>query len=279
MKIALAQIDSKPDLAYNIEKHINFIEKAIAEQADLVVFPELSLSGDVTKQNLGAICLSQDQLATLPFYRLSQHIDIVFGVIEFDGEFYYNAAFYLSQQQVIHHHRKLFLVDYSIFEEGQLCQPGNELEVFQSQQVRSGLIICNDAWHAVTPYLMALKNIDILIVPANSATGSLDENLDIRRSWEYMNRAYSSMMSFYTIFVNRTGTTVRNDTTYRFWGGSEIIDPRGNVTIKAPYDMETIIYAEIDPLLAAEQRKSTTILRDHRPDFLLQQVKKMTAEI
>jgi predicted amidohydrolase len=122
MKVALAQIDSQAsDVEANIAKHLDFIQQAIAEKAELIVFPELSLTGDIVGPHPPDVSLSADADAIQQITKVSQDIDIVVGLAErSELNLYnrYNSAFYFSEGQVTYRHRKLFLVNYSVFDEG-----------------------------------------------------------------------------------------------------------------------------------------------------------------
>lgn len=279
MKVALAQIDSKPgDVGVNLETHIEYIQKAINRGADLIVFPELSLSGDTIGSEVKGVSLPADSVSINKLCRLSKDIDIVIGVNErdeTDPNICFNAAFYLSDGRLLHRHRKLFLVNYAVFEETKHYKPGKDLQAFDTRIGRVCILACNDVWHAPSPYIATLDGAEILIVPANSARGTLNDWLDIPATWEHMNRAYSAMLGFYTIFVNRVG--MRRDTNgeYPYWGGSEIIDTRGRVVVKAPYDDEALVFGQIELAEVSLQREKAPLVRDTRLDLYQQEIERL----
>ncbi len=282
LKIALAQIAPEyGNLQDNLAKHMAFIHRAIDAGAGLIVFPELSLTGDATDPEHSDVSLDmasgplQDSLAA------SQHIDIALGLIERSAtNLYnrYNTGFYLSEGTLIHRHRKLFLVNYASFEEAKHYVPGNNLQAFDTRFGRACMLVCNDVWHAAAPYIAALDGTELLLVLANSARKTLGSSLDIPATWEHMNRANSGMMGFYTIFVNRAGTrhTVYGD--FPYWGGSEVIGPGGNIVAKAPYDEETLVFADIDTGAVARQRFNAPILRDARLWIFQQELDRLATQ-
>lgn len=282
MKVALAQIDAAPGNAQaNLEKHIEYIQKSIREGAELIVFPELSLTGQKVGPEVEDASLAADSATINEICHLSHKIDIVVGVNErSEVSLYerYNAAFYLSDRTLVHRHRKLFLVNYAVFEEAKHYVPGNNLQAFDTRLGRVCMLVCNDVWHAPSPYIAALDGAEILIVPANSARGTLNDRLDIPATWEHMNRAYSAMLGFYTIFVNRVG--VRRDMygEYRYWGGSEIIDAQGQVVVKAPYDEEALIFGEIDTSEVSLQRYRAPLVRDARLWLYQQEIDRLAVK-
>lgn len=282
MKVALAQIDATPgDLDGNLEKHLENIQAAITEHAELIVFPELSLAGDMIGPDAPDVSLPGDDNRLGQLLEQSQKIDIVFGLVERGRRSLYNrynAAFYFSRGTLIYRHRKLFLVNYAVFEEAKHYVPGNNLQAFDTRLGRSAMLICNDAWHAASPYVAALDGAELLIVPADSARGTLAGHMDIQSAWEHMNRAYSAMMGFYTIFVNRVGMRVDKHGEFRYWGGSEIIDPQGEEVVKAPYDEEALVFGEIETERVAQQRFKAPFLRDARLWIFRQEINRLAAK-
>jgi predicted amidohydrolase len=282
MKVALAQIDSKvADVKANLAKHLDFIEQAITKKADLIVFPELSLTGDIVDSNPPDVSLRPDSEPLQEIAEASQKIDIVIGLAERSKlNLYnrYNSAFYFSEGQRTYRHRKLFLVNYSVFDEGKHYVPGNNLEAYDSRLGRISMLVCNDVWHAASPYIAALDGAEMMIVPTNSMRDTLDEHLDIPTTWEHMNRAYSAMMGFYTVFVNRVGVRKSLYGDFHYWGGSEIIGPNGKVVVKAPYDDEALVFGEVDLEQIATQRYHAPIIRDARLWIFRQEINRLAAQ-
>lgn len=282
MKVALAQIDSVAcDIEANLNKHLDFIQQAIGEKADLIVFPEVSLTGDIFGANPPDVSLKPESDTLQKIADASDKIDIVIGLAErSDLNLYnrYNSAFYFSEGQLTYRHRKLFLVNYSVFDEAKHYVPGNNLQAFDSRLGRLSMLVCNDIWHAASPYVAALDGAEMLIVPTNSMRDTLDGYLDIPTTWEHMNRAYSAMMGFYTVFVNRVGIRESLYGNFQYWGGSEIIGPDGKEVVKAPYDDEALVFGEVDLERIAQQRYNAPIIRDARLWIFRQEINRLAAQ-
>lgn len=282
MKVALAQINpASGDVQANLETHIDYIQRSIDAGADLIVFPELSLSGETLGPEAEDVSLAAGSPAVNAILQLSDQIDIVVGVNErSETSLYdrYNAAFYFSERTLVHRHRKLFLVNYAVFEEAKHYAPGYNLQAFDTRLGRVCMLVCNDVWHAPSPYIAALDGAEILIVPTNSARGTLKNRLDIPTTWEHMNRAYSAMLGFYTIFVNRVGTRRDMYGEYPYWGGSEIIDAQGQVVVKAPYDEEALMFGEIDTAEVSLQRYRAPLVRDARLWLYQQEIDRLAVK-
>jgi predicted amidohydrolase len=280
MRIALAQMNSAPgDLGANLQRHLDRIQAAIDAGADLVVFPELSLAGDFQDDLDSNLALSMDSHDLQEIAAASREIDIVAGFVE-RGRIRrykrYNSAAYFSEGDLAHRHRKLFLVDYAIFEESRRYAPGESMSSFDTAFARNCLLLCNDVWHTPAPYLAAVDGAEILLVPANSARGALESHLDIPGTWERLNRTVSATLGMFTIFVNRVGVREDSHGRFQYWGGSEIIDPRGETLLKAPYDEEALVVGEVDVSLVRAQREAAPIIRDTRLAFLRREIRRLT---
>ncbi len=282
MRVALAQIESfGGDVEHNLAHHLEWIQQAVGEGAELIVFPELGLTGDRMGPDMPDVSLSRDAEQLEQIADASRKIDIVVGLAERGVKNLYNrynTAFYYSQGSLLYRHRKLFLVNYSVFEEAKHYVPGNNLQAFDTRLGRTCMLVCNDIWHASAPYLGALDGAELLIVPSASARGTLQDRLDIPQIWDHMVHAYSGMMGFYTVFVNRVGVWRDPQGEYPYWGGSAIIGPSGQTVVQAPYDEEALVYGEVDLEQVAQQRFKAPLLRDARLWILRQEINRLAAE-
>lgn len=282
MKVALGQIAGVDgDIAANLAIHRAYVRRAVDQGADLIVFPELSLTGDPMATPGQDVSLSFDSPEMEVICELSREIDIVVGLVErSQSNLYnrYNSAFYFSDCGVVHRHRKLFLVNYTVFEDSKYVVPGNNLQAFDAPPGRLCMLICNDAWHTPAPYIAALDGAEMMLVPANSARGTLGDYLDIPATWESLNRAYAGTMGFYYVFVNRVGLRRHGSGDYPYWGGSEIVGPDGRLIAKAPYDEEALVIGEVDLATVAEQRFNAPLLRDARLWLIQQEIDRLAVK-
>ena len=136
LNLALAQIATKlGDVQSNLETHLEYIRQARARKADLIVFPELSLTGYVLQDLVPTVAhrpVEEDPI----FGRLlkeSLKLDIVVGFVDEDPRHrFYIAGAYLSGGRVIHIHRKLYLPTYALFDEGRFFTRGNAVRDWSS---------------------------------------------------------------------------------------------------------------------------------------------------
>ena len=266
LKIALAQINTKlGDVNSNLEKHLLQIDKAKKEKADLVIFPELSLTGYVL-QDLAPTVAHRAIPKDLVFKRLlkaSQDIDIVVGFVEEDirNRFFISSA-YLSRGEVSHVHRKVYLPTYGLFDEGRFFAWGDTTAAFDTHFGRVGILICEDFWHVSPPYLLWLDGADIFIFISASPGRGLSTAPQLRTTvWvESINRAYASIFTSFVVHCNRVGY----EDGLHFSGGSTVFDPDGDLLAKAPYENEALTFCELDLNQLHRSRSRLPLLRDER---------------
>ena len=169
VNIALAQINTRlGDVPANLEKHLAIIQEA---GADLLVFPELSLTGYVLQDLVSGVAHhpSEDDPIFKPLLKASQELDIIAGFVDEDHRHrFYIASAYLSKGQVIHVHHKVYLPTYGLFDEGRFFAWGDAVRAFNTRFGRLGILICEDFWHASPPYLLWLDGADVMIFTSAS---------------------------------------------------------------------------------------------------------------
>ncbi len=277
LKIGLAQIyPTLGDLEANLRKHLEVIEDAVARGADLIVFPELSLTGYVL-QDLTyevAIRLEPEHPILQPLLKASLQADLVVGFVEVDERGrYYTAGAYLSGGRLIHRHRKVYLPTYGMFDEGRDMAPGDQVRAFDTRFGRFGLLICEDFWHISPPYLLWLDGAEVLIFTSASPGRGLGipGKLGSARWVELVNQAYASLFTVFVIHVNRAGF----EDGQNFWGGSTIFDPNGDLVVQGPYFDEALILASIDLDQIRRTRIRLPLLRDERPALVLRELQRI----
>ena len=264
--IALAQINTHlGDVPTNLEKHLEFIRQAKAAGADLVVFPELSLTGYCLQDLASTVAHrpTDDDPIFKPLLEASQWIDVLVGFVEEDlrHRFFISAA-YLSSGQLVHIHHKVYLPTYGLFDEGRFFALGNEVRAFDTRFGRAGVLICEDFWHASPPYLLWLDGADLMLFTSASPGRGLGKQpaLDAARWVEDINRAYAGLFTSFVIHSNRVGF----EDGLNFWGGSTIYDPNGDLLAKCPYFEEKLLVTELDLNQLHRTRARLPLLRDER---------------
>jgi NAD+ synthase (glutamine-hydrolysing) len=153
MRVALAQINPKVgDLAGNTDKIISFIQKAKKVEADLVIFPELAITGYPPRDLLDFEIFVQDNLSQLERLKeYSYDMGIICGYVYINeepyGRKYYNAAAFIYEGEIISRYYKSLLPFYDVFDENRYFEPGKEFEPVEFMGKRLGITICEDIWN------------------------------------------------------------------------------------------------------------------------------------
>jgi predicted amidohydrolase len=277
LKLALAQINTKlGDVQANLEKHLTLAKQARQDGSNLLVFPELSLTGYVLQDLVPAVACRPG--ADDPVFRhlldASQDIDLVVGFVDEDARHrFYIASAYLSQGEVVHLHHKVYLPTYGLFDEGRFFAPGNSVRAFDTRFGRFGMLICEDFWHASPPYLLWLDGADVLLFSSASPGRGLNGEPKLESSaWvEHTNQAYAALFTTFVAHANRSGF----EDGLNFWGGSTVFDPNGKLIVQAPYFEESLTTAEIDLNQLHRTRARLPLLRDEKPELVQRELERI----
>jgi NAD+ synthase (glutamine-hydrolysing) len=270
MKIALAQINSiLGNLDKNVERHVNYCEEAIGKKADVIVFPELSLTGYSLKDLNLEVALNLSLTTKLDKLKeLSSKIDIVCGLVEeSDSYALYNSSSYLSEGKILHTHQKIYPPTYTLFEEFRYFSAGKTVNTFESKFGKAGMLVCEDMWHLSLPYTLAMKGAKIIYGIAASPTRMGVDTAQFKNHEinSEQHRSFARLLSLYFVFTNRIGY----EDGVNFWGGSEIIDPFGNVVAAGKLFDEELIFADIDLNEVRRARHSARHFNDENLDLTI----------
>src|SRR5512136_1573572 len=229
LKLALAQISTRlGNVQANLEKHLALIEQASQAGTDLLVFPELSLTGYVLQELVPSVSCRPDPgdpvFASL--LEASRKLDLMVGFVDEDTRHrFYIASAYLSQGTVLHVHHKVYLPTYGLFDEGRFFAPGDCVRAFDTRFGRFGMLICEDFWHASPPYLLWLDGADVLLFASASPGRGLNEHGKLESAW-WVEGVNQSCANLFTCFVAHSNHVGYEDG-LNFWGGATVFDPNG----------------------------------------------------
>jgi len=277
LNLAIAQINTRlGNLQANLEKHLSLARQARQDGMDVLVFPELSLTGYVLQDLVPAVACRAESDDPIFHHLLdaSRDIDLVVGFVDEDTRHrFYIASAYLSQGKLIHIHHKVYLPTYGLFDEGRFFAPGESVRAFATRFGRFGMLICEDFWHASPPYLLWLDGADLFLLSSASPGRGLNGEPKLESSaWvEHTNRAYASLFTIFVAHANRTGF----EDGLNFWGGSTIFDPNGKLVLQAPYFEEALLKTEIDLNQLHRTRSRLPLLRDERPELVQRELERI----
>lgn len=278
LRVAVAQINPKlGDVDANTEKHIEFVRAARKEDVDLLVFPELSLSGYNLKQTVWEVAIDYHDERLSEIANESGKMISIVGFIElgFAAQIH-NTAVALRHGDPIYLHRKLNLPNYGMLDEGKLYTPGRHLETFHIQDPwHSSVLICSDVWNPALVHLSIVSGTTILLVPTNSAYFTVSSDFCNPTSWDMTLKFYSMMYGIPIIMANRIG----EEEGYKFWGGSKILNPGGKIETVAKEGHEDLIISDFEYMDVVRARAKLPTVRDSNLDLMHREIGRLTDRI
>ena len=262
IKLALAQISSKrEDKKENLRKIEEFIIKAKEQGANLVIFPELSLTGYVLHDQVYELAEVVPGPSTKRIEELAKRtgMHIIFGMPELSEKTeatIFNTAVFIGPTGFIGKFRKMYLPTHSVFEEKRYFRPGYQTVAFDTAIGNIGLIICYDLFFPEVCRLTRLKGAELIVCISASPA--------IRKDYfEILTAARALENTVFLVYVNLSGV----EEGLQFWGGSRLVSPTGDLMAKAKYDEEDLVICEVDYRDMRPAEAFIPTLRDLRPEL------------
>lgn len=254
---ALAQHDFLVgDLKGNLRKAIELIHSARAAGADLLLFPEMALSGYPPEDLLlrpGFLEACHDAVEALAGQ--VHGIDVVFGHPWVEDGRRYNSASWIRDGRILGRYDKQLLPNYAVFDEQRYFTPGTETLVAELKGVKVGVLICEDAWKPGPALKAAEQGADILLIP--NASPYRDDKLLAR---EQMFSARFGEVALPMVYCNLVG----GQDELVFDGRSMLVDSQGQVSAPGPLCEEVLLLADFEPesgLLSGREWKAAPSLQ------------------
>ncbi|HDO26230.1 MAG TPA: NAD+ synthase, partial [Nitrospirae bacterium] len=239
LRLALAQINPVVgDLDGNARKIIAFIKKARGIKADLIAFPELSVTGYPPEDLLLKPHFIEDNIKTLNRVRAaSKGITTIVGFVDSDKSALFNAAAIISNGRLIDVYHKKHLPNYGVFDEYRYFRPGKRYPVYELRGINIGVNICEDIWHEKGPagvqaHAGAELIININASPYHMGKASFREQLVTTRA---------SKNNVTIAYVNMVG----GQDELIFDGGSFVLDSEGSPIIKGKQFKEEMVTVDL----------------------------------
>lgn len=239
-RIAMAQINTLVgDLEGNARKIEAGIQRARELGADLVLFPELAVTGYPPEDLLLKPAFLEANLAMVArLARATQGITAIVGFADVDDDVY-NAAAILHDGAWVHTYRKQYLPNYAVFDEDRYFRRGEAVPTYRRDGVAFGVSICEDIWYpAGPPEIQALHGgarllVNISASPYHAGKAASREQMLVTRATD--NAAVVA-------FCNLVG----GQDELVFDGGSVLIDERGQIIARGAQFAEDFIVADVD---------------------------------
>ena len=292
MKAAVFQTDPVLlDVEANLADLIEKIGQGRDQGADLMVFPELALTGYFVGRRYHQAALRLDSPQIKKLVKATKGTAAIVGFIEESPSMnFYNSALVAVDGRIEYAYRKLNLPNYGVFEERKIFSPGKQIPIFRFKEFNIAVFICNDVWHPALPYLGVCQKADIFVTIINSSDSAMGKRFSNLDSWSIVNTFYSRIFGIYNITANRAGEEVfsaaqslpdsRSKWTeeeedpdvpeggrFRFWGGSEIVNPYGETMVKAALYEPDVIYGGLEREVLRRKRIMLPYLRNDDPYF------------
>jgi NAD+ synthase (glutamine-hydrolysing) len=240
VRLALAQINPVVgDLDGNRELILERLSEARSNSADLVVFPELAVTGYPPEDLLlrpGFIRAAEESVDQIALE--TRGTTVLVGAPHFDRDLY-NACYVLSGGEVKAIYRKRFLPNYGVFDEDRYFAPGRDLVLLEHGKTLIGPTVCEDMWQPGPPATdLALAGAELLV---NISASPFYVGRDREREEMFVTRARDN--SCFVAFCNAVG----GQDELIFDGHSVVIDDEGKVIARAPGFEEALLFADIEP--------------------------------
>ncbi len=239
---------------------------------DLVVFPEAILTGYFLE---GGVREHAVTAATL-YEELSERharsgappMEVCLGFYELWRDHLHNSALWAGlggpDAGIRHVHRKIFLPTYGVFDEERFVEAGTEVKAFDTPFGRAAVLVCEDAWHSITPMIAALDGAQfIAVVAASPARGIAPDPLHPGQPqslarWERLLRDIAGEHGVYAALAQLVGFEGGK----AFPGGSLLASPSGDIIARAPLFEEALVPQVIDFAEIARIRAASPLLAD-----------------
>ena len=240
MRVAIAQINTTVgDLDGNTDKIIEYIGRAKDLGADIVTFPELTITGYPPEDLLLKNGFVADNLKCLKKIILAtQGITAVVGFVDLDEDVF-NAAAVITDGKLMGVHHKVFLPNYGVFDEERYFQTGTETGVYDLNGVTFGVEICEDSWYPDGPHrVQSLIGDAQVVIVINSSPFSTEK-------WQFREQMLATRASDNSCFFVY-GNLVGGQDELVFDGNSLVFGPDGRIMGRGPVFEEALVVVDLN---------------------------------
>ena len=253
LRLAMAQINTTVgDLDGNTALVLDYIQRAKAQHADLVAFPEMAITGYPAEDLLLKPSFIQANIQRMhQVVAHSQGITVVVGFADSQGDIH-NAAAVAHDGQLLGIYHKMYLPNYGVFDEERYFKAGTECPVFVINGIGIGVNICEDIWYALGPTAVQSEAGAEVIVNINASPYYAGKR-------DFRERMVATRASDNELYVSYTNLVGGQDELV-FDGGSMAFNQRGEPIARGKQFEEDLVVVDLDVDAAFRYR-----LRDPRP--------------
>ncbi len=261
-KTALAQFPCKiGNKQHNINKMAKYTKQAEKQKTDIIIFPEMSLTGYTTRDLTYELAEEIPGPSTEKIGRIAkkENLYIIYGMPERSEKgkaIIYNSAVLTGPEGYIGKYRKMHLPTHSVFEEKRYFRLGYQTPVFETNIGKLGITICYDIFFPEITRALRLQGAKIII--CISASPAVRKNF-----FETLTAARALENTCFLAYVNLVG--IENG--LQFWGGSRLISPSGTIIAQSKYNEEDISFGNVNYEDLKPIEAFVPTLRDLRPEL------------
>ena len=271
--VGIIQVACSDDKQGNVAKSIEKIREAAGLGAQVICLQELfSTTYFCWEENYDNFKLA-DAIpgpVTDRFRELARELDVVIIASLFEkraeGVYHNTVAVIDADGTLAGTYRKHHIPDDPGFYEKFYFTPGDGgYKVFDTKYGRIGTLICWDQWYPEAARITSLMGAQVIFYPTAIGWASAQPvalNQQQYQAWQTIQRAHAVANGVFVVSVNRTGT----EGDLKFWGGSFIAAPFGEILYQASHDLEDVHVHELDLDKIGETRIHWPFLRDRRID-------------
>lgn len=226
LRITVAQINpTVGDIRGNTEL-ITSVWNKFESETDLIVFPELSVTGYMPEDLLlqdGFIAVVEDAIRDLVAHSAKMKCAILVGAPERDSTTLYNAAYLIDAGKIVSITHKVELPNYGVFDEKRYFASGTRPEPVDFRDHKLGIMICEDMWFPYVADYLAAKSADCFLVINGSPYEPHKQSIRIQHA-----RARVEQAGIPLLYVNQVGG--QDDLVYD--GASFALNAKGNLILQ-----------------------------------------------
>jgi N-carbamoylputrescine amidase len=273
VKVGLVQMTCTADKAQNLQKAIGTVREAAAKGAQIVCLQELFTSlyfCDVEDYDNFKLAETIPGPSTDELSKVAAELGVVIIASLFEkraqGVYHNTTAVLDADGAYLGKYRKMHIPDDPGFYEKFYFTPGDlGYKVFKTKFATIGVLICWDQWYPEAARITALMGAEILFYP--TAIGwalTQDEATNTKQynAWQTIQRGHAVANGVHVVSVNRVG----EEAGVKFWGGSFVADPFGEILHQTTVDEEEVVVKELDLDTSDYYRSHWPFLRDRRID-------------
>jgi len=287
VKVGLVQMSCTAGKQQNLDKAISKIKEAAAKGAQIICLQELFTSlyfCDVEDYDNFLLAEAIPGPSTESLSAVAKELGVVIIASLFEkrtqGIYHNTTAVLDADGSYLGKYRKMHIPDDPAYYEKFYFTPGDlGYKVFKTKFATIGVLICWDQWYPEAARITSLMGAEILFYPTAigwATSQDAETNDEQYNAWQTIQRSHAIANGVHVVSVNRVG--FEQNGAMKFWGGSFVSNPFGNLLYKASHEDEETAVIEVDTAKSDRYRTHWPFLRDRRIDSYLPITKRFIDE-